>query len=86
MRALQTPSREDLTKRLKRAEGHLKATIGYVLAKRPALELAQQLQACEAAIGTAKQQLIHEQVAACLEGAESNAPVVRELKRLSRYL
>ncbi len=44
----------EITKRLKRAEGHLRSVIAMIDAGRPCLDLAQQLHAVEKAIGQAK--------------------------------
>ena len=47
-----------IIKRLRRAEGHLKAIIGMLEDGRGCLELAQQLHAVESAVSNAKQVLI----------------------------
>lgn len=70
--------------RLKRAEGHLRAVIGMVEAGRGCLDVAQQLQAVESALRSAKQALIHDHMDHCLDGDD---PADRaELKAISRYL
>ena len=40
---MQHESHPDVIKRLKRAEGHVRALIGMIVAGKPCLELAQQL-------------------------------------------
>ena len=73
--------------RLKRADGHLRAVIAMIEAGKPCLELAQQLQAVEAAIGKAKKELIQDHIFHCLDDAGSNVPAaVEELKQLAKFL
>ena len=77
--------------RLKRAEGHLRSLIGMIEAKRPCLELAQQLHAVEQAIGNAKRELIHDHMEHCLDegaanGAAATRAALREFKALAKYL
>lgn len=84
-------SHDDIVKRLKRAEGHLRSLIGMIEAGRPCLELAQQLHAIEHAIGNAKRELIHDHMEHCLdENAVSGSPAsrasLREFKALAKYL
>lgn len=77
--------------RLKRAEGHLRSIVTMVEAGRSCLDLAQQLQAVEAAIGSAKTEMIQHHIEHCLEekvgtrGAETRE-LLGELKTLTRYL
>ena len=47
-------SHPEIIKRLKRAEGHLRSIIGMLEGERSCLDIAQQLQAVESAIGSAK--------------------------------
>ena len=65
-------SHPDIIVRLKRAEGHLRSLIGMIEAKRPCLELAQQLHAVEHAIGNAKRELIHDHMEHCLDEGVAN--------------
>lgn len=78
-------SHPDIIKRLKRAEGHLRALIGMIEAEKPCLELAQQLHAVENAIASAKRELIHDHIDHCLD-AEPSRATLRELKALAKYL
>ena len=83
-------SHPDIVKRLKRAEGHLRSLIDMIEAKRPCLELAQQLHAIEHAIGNAKRELIHDHMEHCLDdgvlnGASARA-ALREFRALAKYL
>ena len=84
-------SHPGIVKRLKRAEGHLRALIAMIEAGKPCLELAQQLHAVENAIANAKRELIHDHIDHCLaEGVGSDAKTARaalaEFKALSKYL
>jgi uncharacterized protein len=84
-------SHPDIIKRLKRAEGHLRALIGMIEAGKPCMELAQQLHAVENAIGNAKRELIQDHIDHCLEdsikGRGKSAKVaLAEFKALAKYL
>ena len=80
-----------IVKRLKRAEGHLRATIGMFADGRSCLDLAQQLHAVESAVSNAKRELIHDHIEHCLgngavaAGATSNT-ALSEFKTLAKYL
>jgi DNA-binding FrmR family transcriptional regulator len=81
----------DIVKRLKRADGHLRKIIEMVENGRPCLQLAQQLQAVESAIESAKKALIHDHIGHCLNrplkapGAAGRA-AMQEFKLIARYL
>jgi DNA-binding FrmR family transcriptional regulator len=80
-----------IIKRLKRAEGHLRALIGMIEAGKPCLDLAQQLHAVENAIANAKRELIHDHIDNCLDGSmtkdeKSSRAALAEFKALSKYL
>jgi len=84
-------SHAEITKRLKRAEGHLKTVIGMIEQGRSCVDIAQQLHAVERAICNAKKTLIHDHIDHCLE--QSIGPVARsahapidEFKEISKYL
>ena len=83
-------SHPDIIKRLKRAEGHLRSLIDMIEAKRPCLELAQQLHAIEHAIGNAKRELIHDHMEHCLDDGVLNGTsaraALREFRALAKYL
>jgi DNA-binding FrmR family transcriptional regulator len=81
----------EVVKRLKRAEGHLRATITMIEAGRPCLDLAQQLHAVEKAISEAKRTLIHDHVDHCLEaaldqGGREQRTTIEEFRSITRYL
>lgn len=84
-------SHPDIVRRLRRAEGHLRSTIGMIEQGRACLELAQQLHAVESAIREAKKALIHDHLDNCLEAAvglasrEARAPI-DEFKAITKYL
>lgn len=84
-------SHPEVTKRLRRANGHLVKVIGMLDAGRPCLDVAQQLHAVERAIGAAKKQFIHDHVDHCLDQAldsprRSSRRVLGEFKAIARYL
>jgi len=84
-------SHPEIVKRLRRAEGHLARIIGMLEEGRECLELAQQLQAVESAIASAKKTLVHDHIDHCLEhavraGEQSPAAAIREFKAITKYL
>jgi uncharacterized protein len=84
---MQHKSHPEIIKRLKRAHGHLAATLTMFAEGRPCLDLAQQLHAVESAVSNAKRELIHDHIEHCLDGPEADTKVaMRELKQLARYL
>ena len=88
---MQHHSHPDIIKRLKRAEGHLRALIGMIEAGKPCLELAQQLHAVENAIANAKRELIHDHIDHCLDetvkgDGKAAREALTEFKALSKYL
>lgn len=81
----------DIIKRLKRAHGHLKSILAMLEEGRGCLDIAQQLQAVEAAVCNAKKTLVHDHIDHCLEhavrkGAQSPATSIREFKAITKYL
>lgn len=84
-------SHPDIIKRLKRAEGHLKSIITMLEEGRGCLDIAQQLQAVESAIGNAKKTLVHDHIDHCLEqavreGTQGVDDTIREFKAITKYL
>lgn len=84
-------SHPDIIKRLKRAQGHLKSTIGMIEEGRGCLDIAQQLQAVERAVSNAKKTLVHDHIDHCLQQAVHNDPgntddAIREFKAITKYL
>ena len=81
----------DVLKRLKRAQGHLKSIITMLEEGRGCLDIAQQLQAVESAVGNAKKTLVHDHIDHCLdhavrEGTQSADDTIREFKAITKYL
>ena len=81
----------DITKRLRRAEGHLRSVIEMIETGRSCLELAQQLHAVEKAIGQAKKTLIQDHLDHCLDDAidrpyKERRRSVEEIKLIAKYL
>ena len=76
--------------RLKRADGHLQTIIEMIENDRPCLLIAQQLQAVESAIESAKKALIHDHISNCLERplrtAGSSSRALKEFKLIAQYL
>ena len=84
-------SHPDIVKRLKRAEGHLKSIITMLEEGRDCLEIAQQLQAVESAVNSAKKVLVHDHIDHCLEravrdGRQNADDIIREFKAITKYL
>ena len=81
----------EIVKRLRRAEGHLRAVIAMLEAGRGCLDLAQQLHAVEQALGKAKKALIHDHIDHCLEAAAGPLPQqarrpIDEFREITKYL
>ena len=77
-----------IVRRLKRADGHLRTIIEMIEEDRPCLEIAQQLQAVESAIESAKKALIHDHIGNCLElkPTGSSGRALKEFKLIAKYL
>lgn len=84
-------SHPEIIKRLKRAEGHLRTVVTMLEAGRACLEVAQQLQAVERAVASAKKALVQDHIDHCLEhavrdGSRNADETIREFKELAKYL
>jgi DNA-binding FrmR family transcriptional regulator len=82
---------QEVVRRLRRAEGHLRSTIAMIESGRPCVDLAQQLHAAEKAIAEAKRTLVHDHVDHCLVAAVGQAgreqrTTIEEFKAIARYL
>ena len=84
-------SHSAIIKRLKRAGGNLSSIVAMLEEDRPCVEIAQQLQAVESAIGSAKKALIHDHISECLtvtsadtQGHDRN--VAAEFRAIAKYL
>jgi len=77
--------------RLKRANGHLAGVIEMLDQGRECMDIAQQLQAVEKAIGNAKKELIKEHLHHCLEQTSEAMPrevraLINEFQGVTKYL
>lgn len=84
-------SHPDIIKRLKQAQGQLASLLTMFDDGRSCMDLAQQLQAVESIIHTAKRTLIQDHMEHCIgdamgEGGMSAQQALREFKALSKYL
>lgn len=83
-------SHPDILKRLKQAHGHLASVIAMLEAERPCVDLAQQLQAVESALHTAKRTLVQDHMEHCLgdgvAGGLNASKALSEFKLLAKYL
>ena len=81
----------EIVKRLKRAGGHLQKIIEMIESGKPCSQVAQQLQAVESAIESAKKALIHDHIARCVEGTlkapgKTGRAAMRQFQSIARYL
>jgi hypothetical protein NreA len=80
-----------IARRLKRANGHLETIIEMIEKNRPCAQIAQQLQAVESAIESAKKALIHDHISHSLErsfesaGAKGRA-ALKDFRLIAKYL
>ena len=79
-----------ISKRLRRANGHLEKIIEMLAEGQPCVDLAQQLHAVEKAIDSAKKALIHDHIDHCLQeaprGRTSSRKLVEEFREIAKYL
>ena len=80
-----------IIKRLKGVEGHLRKTVAMLEAGRPCVDVAQQLQAIEKAVASAKKLLIHDHLEHCLgdgghPGHGGEADALAEFREIAKYL
>jgi DNA-binding FrmR family transcriptional regulator len=80
-----------IARRLKRANGHLETIVEMIDQGRPCAQIAQQLQAVENAIESAKKALIHDHISHSLErslkatGAKGQV-ALKDFKLIAKYL
>lgn len=84
-------SHADVSKRLKRAQGHLLKIVEMIESGRSCSDIAQQLHAVEKAVSAAKKRLIHDHIDHCLDQVASspsraNRHSVEEFKAITKYL
>ncbi|OJW66412.1 MAG: metal resistance protein [Sphingomonadales bacterium 63-6] len=78
-----------IVKRLNRATGHLRSIVTMIEEERTCVDIAQQLDAVEKAIASAKRALINDHVDHCLSHAEEEggaARAIEDFKAISKYL
>jgi DNA-binding FrmR family transcriptional regulator len=79
-----------IARRLKRANGHLETIIEMIERGKPCAQIAQQLQAVESAIESAKKALIHEHISHGLEqsfkASGSKGKALRDFRLIAKYL
>ncbi|MDB5720198.1 MAG: metal resistance protein [Alphaproteobacteria bacterium] len=78
-----------IIKRLNRASGHLRSIVTMIENERSCVDLAQQLDAVEKAIASAKRALINDHIDHCLNHAADQggaAKAIEDFKAISRYL
>ncbi|WP_343526199.1 metal-sensing transcriptional repressor [Sphingomonas sp.] len=77
-----------IVKRLNRAAGHLRSIVDMIGEERPCVDIAQQLQAVENAIASAKRALINDHIDHCLvhaEEGEGTRRAVEQFRAISKY-
>jgi DNA-binding FrmR family transcriptional regulator len=77
-----------IIKRLNRATGHLRSIVTMVEDDRPCVDIAQQLQAVENAIASAKRALINDHIDHCLVHAEEGdgpQQAIDQFRAISKY-
>lgn len=77
-----------IIKRLNRANGHLRSIVGMIEQERPCVDIAQQLQAVENAIASAKRALISDHIDHCLvhaEEGEGTKVAIEQFRAISKY-
>lgn len=78
-----------IIKRLNRAAGHLRSIVTMIEEERPCVDIAQQLDAVEKAVASAKRALINDHIDHCLvhaEEGEGPKQAIEEFRAISRYL
>ena len=78
-----------IVKRLSRAGGHLRSVIEMIESEQPCVDIAQQLQAVENAVASAKRALINDHIDHCLvhaEEGEGPREAIEQFRAISKYL
>ncbi len=81
----QHTSHADVTKRLKRAKGHLETVIAMIEDERACIDVARQLHAVAKAILAAKSVYIHDHIEHCLNGNHKEIDL-DEIKEMTKYI
>lgn len=77
-----------IIKRLNRAAGHLRSVVSMIEEGRPCVDLAQQLQAVENAVASAKRTLINDHIDHCLVHADEGdgtGYAIEQFRAMSKY-
>lgn len=82
---------DDIARRLKRAEGHLRSIIAMIENGRECVDIAQQLHAVEKAVAQAKKTLIQDHIDHCLDHALEKTGRQKDnaldaFKQITKYL
>ena len=81
---------QEITKRLKRAGGHLNKVVAMMENEEPCVDVARQLQAVYKAIYNAKQLLVRDHIEHCIDeraiATRSAAEIKAELEEITKYL
>ena len=83
------PSHPAIIKRLNRATGHVRGIVPMIEEGRTCVDVAQQLDAVEKAVASAKRALINDHIDHCLSHAADEggaARAIEDFKAISRYL
>lgn len=81
----QHASHADVSKRLKRAKGHLETVIKMIEEKRECVDVARQLHAVSKAILAAKSTYVHDHIEHCLDEDHGDLDL-KEIKELTKYI
>lgn len=81
----QHTSHAEVTKRLKRAKGHLETVIKMIEEQRECVDVARQLHAVSKAIIAAKSTYVHDHIEHCLDEDHENLDL-KEIKELTKYI
>lgn len=76
-------SHEEVSKRLRRAKGHLEKVLQMIEEGQPCVDVARQLHAVSNALIAAKGTYIHDHIEHCLDG---NHIDLAELKEITKYI
>ena len=88
MAHLNHASHPAIVKRLNRAGGHLRSIVDMIESGRPCVDIAQQLQAVENAVASAKRALINDHIDHCLvhaEEGEGPQQAIEQFRAISKY-
>lgn len=81
---------QEIIKRLKRADGHLRTVIAMMEEGRPCMEIAQQLHAVAGAISNAQVVFLETHIDDCLQNSlqnpEAAQQVLKDLRTIAKYL